>query len=184
MAIHAVQGMPTPVLLRLDVVGVGLITIDARHHAYAGDIVPATFPAHPAAVLLETRAAPPGDSPVLGHARDLDGLLWMIGAHAFGEQPATWLWPEDRYRLSRWPNLGSVAVGMDEVRMFGMLANVFATPAELAAAVGCALGTAQRAINALSLMGILRTSAAASPPEPAPMVHRGLFQRLRDRLGI
>lgn len=187
MAVHAVRRMPDPVLLRLDVIGSGSVTIDPRFHAWAGEFALADFPVDPPAVVIETRPAPPDGRPVFDlPGDDLDGLLWRIGTAAFGDAPATWRWPDDRYHLTRWPSLAQLPITVDEVRMLAMLANAFASPAELADAAGCELAAAERVVNGLSLIGILETSSAAPPPQPAPPRHatRGLLRRLRDRLGI
>ncbi|MEO5535948.1 MAG: hypothetical protein ABIR17_12555 [Pseudolysinimonas sp.] len=186
VAIHSVRRIPTPVLLRLDVVGHGSLSIDFRHHAYAWDVPLDHFPEAPAAVLVETHPttedAPP---PFALPGRDLDGLLWLIGRHAFIDEPASWLWADDRYRLTRWPNLAQLPITLDEVRMTAMLGNADATPAELAAAGGVTEAAAQRVVNAFSLMGILRASAVAPAPVAEPQVQvSGLFARLKARLGL
>ena len=185
-AIHAVRRMRTPVLIELDVQGVGVITIDPQHHVYSGHVNPSLLPLHPSTVVVETRATSRDAGALERSARSLDSLLWAIGVNAFGNQRATWLWPDDRYRLTRWPNLSGVVVEGDHVRMFGILAHAFATPEELAATAECDVAQARRLINALSLIGILKTSSDAPPPQPAstPVAHRGLISRLRARMGI
>lgn len=158
VAIHDAQQLHEPGVLQLNV-ATGPIVIDLDRH---------------------TSSAP--EEPV----QDLDGLLWRIGFSAFGEDPAPWMSDRDRYRLTRWPNLGALPADVDEVRMFAILANVDASPAELAATAGRTIGKAQRVLNALSLMGILRTSPTAPapvlPPEP-PTETPGFFRRLLRRLG-
>lgn len=184
VAIHSVRRIPTPVLLRLDVVGFGSLLVDFRHHAFEWETPLERFPEDPGAVLVETHpTTPDAPAPFALPGRDLDGLLWLIGQHAFPTRPATWLWNDDRYRLRRWPNLAELPISLEQVRMTAMLGNAAATPAELAAAVGVPLEVAQRLVNAYSLMGILRSAPAeAAPVAQAPPV-RGLFSRLRTRLG-
>jgi hypothetical protein len=143
-------------------------------------------------VLIETRLGL-ADTPTFElPGRPLEPLLWWIGLHAFGDEPAPWLVPGARYRLRRWPSLSGVAVDLDQVRMIAMLGNAFATAAELAAAAHTRIEDAQRLINALTLAGILRRSVDALPPAAAlgnglgavsgnPTV--GLFARLRERWG-
>lgn len=183
-AIHSVRRIPTPVLLRLDVVGHGSIAVDFRHHAFHWETPLERFPEDPGAVLVETHpttadAPAPFDLP----GRDLDGLLWLVGQHAFRDRAASWLWGDDRYRLTRWPNLAELPISLEQVRMTAMLGNVAATPAELADAVGVPVGEAQRLINAYSLMGILRSAPAEAAPVAQPTPVRGLLGRLRQRLG-
>lgn len=185
VAIHSVRRIPTPVLLRLDVVGFGSLTIDFRHHAYDWVTPLESFPEKPDAVLIETHPTTP-DAPapfeLPGH--DLDGLLWLIGQHAFPTQPATWLWADDCYRLGRRPNLGELPISLEEVRMTAMLGNAALTPAELAEATGAPLEVAQRLINSYSLMGILRAEQAEVAPVailPAAPA-RGILERLRTGL--
>lgn len=187
MAIHAVRNLSAPVLLHLDIVGTGTISIDPRFNAYDGAIGTESFPAHPGTVLVQTQPMPLDAPPQFElPGRDLDGLLWMIGAHAFGDRPASWLAPNARYRLTRWPNLSALPIGIDEVRMLATLAHAHASPAELAASAGCELSTAQRLVNALSVIGILDASSEAPTPQRVPVRtnQRGLFRRLRERLGF
>jgi hypothetical protein len=185
VAIQSVRRIPTPVLLRLDVVGFGSLTVDFRHHAYEWDTPLESFPEEPTAVLIETHpTTPDAPAPFALPAQDLDGLLWLIGKHAFPARAATWLWEGDRYRLGRRPDLGDVPLTLEEVRMTAILTNAAVTPAELADAVGAPVEVAQRLVNAYSLMGILR----AEPAEGAPVAHlpaapsRGILERLRTGL--
>lgn len=184
VAIHSVRRIPTPVLLRLDVVGFGSLLVDFRHHAFEWETPLERFPEDPGAVLVETHpTTPDAPAPFALPGRDLDGLLWLVGQHAFPTRPATWLWNDDRYRLRRWPNLAELPISLEQVRMTAMLGNAAATPAELAAAVGVPLEVAQRLINAYSLMGILRSAPAEAAPVAQATPVRGLLSRLRTRLG-
>ena len=71
-------------------------------------------------------------------------------------------------------NIGSIRVAFERL---GVSPQLTADPNEIA--------TAERVVNALSVVGILRTSSAAPPPRPAAAPpHVGLFRRLRNRLGI
>ncbi|HWM32741.1 MAG TPA: hypothetical protein VNR36_00735 [Pseudolysinimonas sp.] len=188
-AIHAIQQMTTPMVLNLDIEG-HAITIDFAYNAFAGDLPLADLPAYPRTVLVETRtqdldAAPEIELP----GRSLDSLLWLIGYHAFGDEPAPWLVEGHRYRLRRWPSLGELSLSLDQVRMTAMLGNAFATSAELAAAAHTPPADARRLVNGFSTVGILRRSAGAPPlveavpdaGEPHPAT--GLFSRLREKWG-
>lgn len=188
MAIHAVQRRPDSMYLRLDVSGHGLLSIDFRHHAYDWGTPLELVPERPATVLVETHPTFPGAPALFAlPGRDLDPLLWIIGRAAFGDAPAPWLEAGRRYRLARWPGLSELSITLDQVRMTSMLGNGFATAHELAAAAGVTPAEAQRTMNAYALLDILR-AAPDAPSSPAPVAaesatRRGLFARLRSRLG-
>jgi hypothetical protein len=189
-AVHAIQQMAMPMTLRLHVAEHEVITVDFAYNAFAWATPLGAFPTTPASVLVETRAgaldAPSIDLP----GKTLDPLLWSMGWHAFGDDPAPWLVEHHRYRLRRWPSLSDLTIGLDQVRMIAMLGNAFATADELAAAAHTPPSDARRLVNALSVAGILRRSAgapalldAAPAPSPAPASSTGLFSRLRERWG-
>ncbi len=191
-AVHACQLMAVPMTLRLDVADHDVIAIDFAYNAFDWSESLEAFPAHPRTVLVETR---PGvaDAPTFElPGRALDPLLWSIGFHAFGDEPAPWLAPGYRYRLRRWPALSGIDVGLDQVRMIAMLGNAFATAEELAAAAHTRQADAQRLINGLSVAGLLRRSAGAPALEAVDQHDlatasgrrtTGLFARLRERWG-
>jgi hypothetical protein len=188
-AVHAIQQMPIPMTLRLHVAGYGVIAVDFGFNAFDWSWDLSDFPDAPASVLVETR---PGsaDSPSLDlPGRALDPLLFSIGFHAFGDDPAPWLAPGHRYRLRRWPSLSGIPVSLDQVRMIAMLGNAFATADELAAAAQTPPADARRLVSALSVMGILRRSAGAPPlvesvmPTEVRPASSGLFARLRQKWG-
>lgn len=188
-AVHAIQQMPTPVTLRLDVEGHGVIAIDFVYNAFewAGSLT--EFPDAPVSVLVETRPGLLDAASVELPGRPLDPLLFSIGYHAFGDGPATWLDPAHRYRLRRWPSLSDIPISLDQVRMIAMIGNAFATADELAAAAHTPPAEARRLVNALSVMGILRRSAGAPALETTVTqggerpASTGLFSRLRQRWG-
>jgi hypothetical protein len=189
-AVHACQLMAVPMTLRLDVAGHDVIAIDFAYNAYEWSVSLDDFPEAPATVLVETR---PGvvDAPTIElPGSPLDPLLWSIGLHAFGDRPAPWLVPGNRYRLRRWPSLTGLSISLDQVRMVAMLGNAFATADELSAAAGTTAAEARRMINALAVAGLLRRSAGAPapqavPPDVVPTASgtTGLFSRLRERWG-
>ncbi len=188
-AVHAVRLVAAPVVLELSVAGHADILIDVRYRAFHWDIPLDRFPVDADAVIVHTEPLDP-DAPPLFElpGRDLDGLLWTMGLHAFGEDPAGWMRHGDRHRLARWPNFTELAHTPEQLRMTAMLGNAFLTAGELAAAAGTGTGEAQRLLNALGLMDGLRSSAGdvAPPPTMRPgrgAQGRGLFARLRERLG-
>jgi hypothetical protein len=188
-AIHAIQQMPTPMTLKLDVAGHGLVSIDFPFHAFEWGTPITEFPEHPASVMVETRPASHDQPSIALPGRPLDSLLWLIGYHAFGDQPAPWLREGDRYRLRRWPTLAELSIDLDQVRMTAMLGNAYATADELAAAAHTPPADARRLVNAFSVTGILRRSSGAPALEQiatargADASRSGLFSRLRDRFG-
>jgi hypothetical protein len=176
--------------LRLHVADHGIIAIDFAYNAYEWSVSLDDFPRAPESVLVETRPAT-ADAPTISlPGQQLDPLLWSIGMNAFGDSPAPWLAPDHRYRLRRWPSLTGIAVSLDQVRMIAMLGNSFATADELAAAAQTPASDARRLVNALSVAGLLRRSAAAPAPDrvlrsdaPVASGTRGLFGRLRQKWG-
>ena len=190
MAIHAIRRMPTPVLLRVDIVGVGTIHLDPRTEGYVG-VAAELLPEHPIAVSVETHPVDNAASASDTFDGDLDAVLWFIGEHAFGDERASWLWPGDRYQLTRWPRVTLLALDIDAIKMFAALGAAAITLDELVGAAEVSRERAQRALNALSLMGLLESSTAAPtpPPPPAtaptnPPAASGLFARLRRSLGL
>jgi hypothetical protein len=191
-AVHACQLMAVPMTLRLDVVGHDVIAIDFAYNAFDWSESLEDFPEKPATVFVETRPGVPDAPTVELPGRALDPLLWSIGFHAFGDDPAPWLAPGYRYRLRRWPALVGIDVGLDQVRMIAMLGNAFATADELAAAAHTSPRDARRLVNGLSVAGLLRRSAAVPAPEAIDQHDlatstgsrtAGLFARLRERWG-
>ncbi len=105
MAVHSIRLIPTPMILRLVVAEHGAITIDFRHGAYDWEVPLAQFPAWPASVTLQTWPVADRDpAPFALPGQPLDALLWTMAAHGFGDEPATWLRPDEKYRLTRWPS--------------------------------------------------------------------------------
>ncbi|MEO8261434.1 MAG: hypothetical protein ABI566_02595 [Pseudolysinimonas sp.] len=188
-AVHAIQQMPMPMTLRLHVADHGVAHIDFAYNAFEWEHPLDAFPVTPASVLVETCTAEP-DAPAFElPGRTLDPLLWSIGFHAFGDEPAPWLVEGHRYHLRRWPSLSGIEIDLDQVRMIAMLGNAFATADELAAAAHTPPSDARRLVNALSVAGMLRRSTAAPALDAAPAsAHSvapstGLFARLRERWG-
>lgn len=194
-AVHAIQHMAIPMTLLLDVAphrgaAHDTITLDFAYNAFEWTGSLQDFPFAPASVHIETRPGIP-DLPSLDlPGRALDPLLWLIGYHAFGDEPAPWMSPDERYRLRRWPSLSDLAIDLDQVRMIAMLGSAFATADELAAAAHTPPASARRLVNALSVAGILRRSigapalnAGAAPQRSHTTSTHGLFARLREKWG-
>ena len=116
---------------------------------------------------------------------DLQTLLWHVGVHAFPNAIAWWFADAARYQLSGWPDFTSVQHTPDQVRMTALLGTAPFTAGELAAAAGVDLVDAQRLLNALSLMALVREIPIEVGDEPTTVAERprGLFARLRARLG-
>lgn len=121
--------------------------------------------------------------------RDLDPLLWEIGHVAFSDRLAPWLTRDGRYRLRRWPNVTALSHDSEQLRMISILSHAPLTASELAGIAETELSRSQGMLSALGLMGLLRRlpsreDVPAQPPAPIQPAPRGLFGRLRARLGI
>ena len=186
IAVHSMLTIPVPMFLRLEADEHPPILIDFRHRAFSWPVPMAEFPAHPIDVRVETEPTTADAAPLFVlPGRNLDSLLWEIGQHSFAGLPAPWLNADDRFKLTRWPNLIEHAHTLTQMRMTAMLGNVQLTVAELAVAADVDVTEAQSLVNALSLMGILQTAdTAAVAPTVRPVAAQGLFDRLRRRLGI
>jgi hypothetical protein len=190
IAVHSILQIPQPMFLRLEPAGFGPITIDFRHHAFEWGTSLQEFPDEPATVFVETEPTTHDEPPLFAlPGADLDTLLWVMGLHSFQDDRAFWLRPGDHYRLTRWPDLTSLDHTMDQMRMIAMLGNITLSVEQLAVAADVPLAHAQRLVNALSLMGVLESAvearaAANAQAVPPASGHRGLFSRLREKLGL
>ncbi len=193
-ALLSLRQIATPLVLRVDVDGSGPLLIDPAAGAFSWSTPLSDFPEHPSSIRVSTVSRLGGDT-FTASGQELDALLWLIGQSAFPASFAPWLRLDDRYRLTRWPDILGVVRSMDQLRMIAMLGNAALTPQELADAAGATLDEPRRLLNAVSLMGILvheprvdtvppALPAAASSAVAAPHAPTGLFRRLRDRLGL
>ncbi len=188
IAISSVMALNTPVNLKMVIEAHDPLLIDFRHHAFSWSTPLQDFPGDAVHVGLETEPTS-ADAPLYCEhpGVDLDSLLWEIGINSFDGRPAFWLAPDERYRLTRWPNLTQHSHNMRQVKMIAVLGNAYASASELAAFAGVEESEAQRLINALSLMRILSRSsvapAAAVPAETPAEKRQSLFGRLLKRLG-
>jgi hypothetical protein len=164
------------------------LLIDFRHHAFSWSTPLQQFPINAVHTGLETVPTGPDAPPFFElPGQNLDGLLWEMGINSFDGKPAAWMAPDNRYHLTRWPNLTHHTHDLSQVQMIAVLGNGYASAAELAAFAGVPLEKAQRLINALSLMRILNRSAEAPAPAVAPPTaaekRESLFARLRKKIG-
>jgi hypothetical protein len=188
MAVMSVMSLNTPVHLKMHIEMHGPLLIDFRHNAFSWSTPLHLFPVDAVHTGLETVPTGADDAPYFElPGQNLDELLWEMGINSFGGAHAYWLSPDERYKLTRWPNLTQHTHTLSQVRMIAVLGNGYASTAELAAFAGVDVSEAQRLINALSLMRILSRSAAAPAPAlvapTAAAKRRSLFDRLRKRLG-
>lgn len=178
MAVHAVRRMPTPMIVSLQPTGFDPMLIDMRGYVYQWSAPLSEFPDNPETVLIGTRAirdAEPAfagddfvDHPPAFAGAALEPLLWLIGTRAFEGGRASWLRSGDRYRLYRWPDFSMLPMTDDERRVVKASAAAFMVIDKLAAKAKVDVATAQRVVNALSLMGLLRRHAAADAAPEAP----------------
>ncbi|MEQ1735223.1 MAG: hypothetical protein ABL886_02180 [Rhodoglobus sp.] len=166
MAVHSVRQIERPVLVALRVPEHAPIWIDLRSNTYVWDAELEMLPLEPEMVQLRTRAIESEDPGVEGEARSLDPLLWIVGLNAFPGR-ATWLRAGDRYRLKVRPDFDALTISPDEVKLVKALAHGLTTVEKLAHKCGLSNSRAQRVVNALSLMDVLRRVEA---PDAAPML--------------
>ncbi|HEX4401445.1 MAG TPA: hypothetical protein VHZ98_08975 [Galbitalea sp.] len=188
MAVYSVLRLNTPVNLKMLIEMHGPLLIDFRHHAFSWSTPLDQFPVDAVHTRLETEPTSADAPPYFElPGQDLDDLLWEMGINSFGGAPAYWLPPDERYKLTRWPNLTRHSHNLRQMRMMAVLGNTYASTAELAELAGVEELEAQRLINALSLMRILSRSsvavAVAVPTQTAAAKRQSLFARLRKRLG-
>lgn len=188
MAVRSVLSLQTPVHLRMYIDGHEPLLIDFRHHAFSWSTPLQQFPVNALHTGLETVPTSPDAPPFFPlPGQNLDGLLWEMGINSFDGKPAAWMAPDNRYHLTRWPNLTHHTHDLSQVQMIAVLGNGYASAAELSAFAGVPLEKAQRLINALSLMRILNRSEAAPAPAIAPPTaaekRQSLFARLRKKIG-
>jgi hypothetical protein len=188
IAVNSALRLNTAVNLTMHIEMHSPLLIDLRHHAYSWSTPLELFPVDAVHTGLETSPIGPDDPPYFElPGSDLDGLLWEMGINSFGGARAYWLPPDERYKLTRWPNLTQHSHTMRQMQMIAVLGNTYASTGELAALAGVEESEAQRLINALSLMRILARSSAAPAaevvPQTAAVKRQSLFARLRKRLG-
>jgi hypothetical protein len=188
MAVYSVLRLNTPVNLKMLIEMHGPLLIDFRHHAFSWSTPLEYFPIDAVHTRLETEPTSEDAPPYFElPGQDLDDLLWEMGINSFGGAPAYWLPKDERYKLTRWPNLTRHSHNLRQMKMMAVLGNTYASTSELAALAGVEESEAQRLINALSLMRILSRSSAAPATEVAPptaaATRKSLFGRLLKRLG-
>lgn len=168
MGIHSVRRMALPILISLQPEGLPPIGIDLRDLTYVWRAPLSAFPRDPGVVRFGTYSVESDSPGFVGAALDLDPLLWMIGLNAFRGQRATWLRPDDRYRLKRWPDLDALPQEPVQARAIKALAQGLMSVEKLAARLGGDVVAAQQTVNALSLMSALRRveSGRAAPILP------------------
>lgn len=199
IALHRLQTDPSPSIVTVRVPGHLPLVIDVETHAYWWDTPLAAFPTEPGDIEVVVDTKNPDVEAARAPGTDLDALLWLIGLNSFLGELAWWLQRHDRYRLVRWPNFTMLTHDGDQMRMTAMLGYAFLPVDELANASESDPSEARRLINAFSLMRLLRSESpvaaevaagVTTEPAPAPALmpvstgKRGLFGRLRDRLGL
>ena len=183
MALNAVRRMPSAMIVSLRADAFDPMLIDMRGYVYQWPVPLEQFPTQPTSVVIGTRAI---ERPVPAFAavdyaytrpafsgHPLEALLWLIGTHAFDGTRASWLRSGDRYRLYRWPEFEKLPIADEQVHIVKTIARGFMTVDKLATKAGVDLEAAQRVVNALSLMALLRRHPAANaapdaPPPPPP----------------
>lgn len=197
--------MPSNVRLHLAVDQLAPMRIDPHAGLYWWLDALSSLPTTPACVTVTTTVQGEDDPPETGGA-PLDALTWVVGADCFPGVAAPWLRPHDRYRLERWPDLTLVPYSVEHLHLTALLANGLLTVPELAELGGVPTASAQRLINAFTLMGVVAAEGGplVPPAGPVPTLravswqtdagvpasvtrpasgHAGLLGRLLQRLG-
>jgi len=197
IAIHSLRQLPTPTLLTIAFAdGPHPLWIDFSTLQYFWELPLAEMPPEPGALTVYSQPIESGEPPYPWvEWRPADPLLWQIGRFAFGTERAPWMRPGERYALQRWPNLTETPHSPEEIRMAATLTNGFLTAEEIGLLSGSDTPNAQRVLNALSLMGAVRTTDSAAPAPAgsalpaavaespaAPTESGGFLQRLRGRI--
>ena len=190
MALLGLRG-ESDALLLVDLADDALIVVDWGRKDYWWQGGSGVFPERPTVSKVRVYRGDGARLPfMLEQPSELPSLLWLVGINAFPSSPAWWLGESMAYKLTRWPDFAALAVDPDDVSMTALLSKSALTAHELAAASGADLNKAQRLINALSLMGLVRETPAVVRQTPVvaveatPEPKRGLFSRLRTRLGV
>ncbi|TBN58081.1 hypothetical protein EYE40_12130 [Glaciihabitans arcticus] len=186
MALHPLHGS-SDVLVIADLADGTSIVIDWGRKDYWRHGGTGLFPVEATMTNVRIYRAPGARLPFLVEKPDdLSTLLWYVGFHAFPDATAWWFADDCRYQLSRWPDFTSLEHDPDHVRMTALLGSGTYTAQELGQAAGVSPVAAQRLLNALGLMGLLRETPvlAGAPVVPTTERSRGLFGRLRARLGL
>lgn len=183
MAIHAARRMPSAMLVSLQPEGLEPMLIDLRGYVYRWSLTLDELPLSPSSVAIGTTALEEAAPAFAGAdysyvrpafaGRPLEELLWLIGTRAFDGGRASWLRAGDRYRLYRWPEFEKLSITDEQQHIVKVCARGFMVVEKLAAKAKVEVDAAQRVINALSLMGLLRRHPAANaapdaPPPPPP----------------
>lgn len=183
MALNAIRRMPSPMLVSLQPDDLEPMLVDMRGYVYQWSVPLEQFPPAPDIVQIGTRAIDGAEAAfagtdysytrpaIVGHP--LDALLWLIGTHAFDGGRASWLRAGDRYRLYRWPEFEKLPISDEQRHIVKVSARGFMVTDTLAQKAGVAVDDAQRVVNGLSLMGLLRRHPASNaapdaPPPPPP----------------
>lgn len=178
MAVHAVQQIPSPILISLEVAGHGTFAIDPRSNTYvwsapagASGHAGEQFPTSPESVRVTTYPIELDSPGLIGSAIGVDALFWMIGLNAFAGAPASWLRPGDKYRLKWWPEFDLLPHTVEQARAVKTLARSMMPVEKLARLARVPEADAHDVVNALSLMGALRrlegpNAAPLLPPVP------------------
>ncbi|MGL4340085.1 MAG: hypothetical protein ACRCSP_06660 [Rhodoglobus sp.] len=167
LAIHSIQQIDAPMVVLLHPEGFPPAYLDFQRRVFHWRSSMEDFPLEPAFVRVETEAVTPDSpSPFRAAGRSLDKLLWAVGQSAFEGNPAPWLTPGERYKLTSWPNFTELNHTFDHMRMTAQIGNSSLNAGELATAAHSEHTAVQRMINAYSLMGILQVSEETPPATP------------------
>ncbi len=153
-AAHSLQQMPMPMLLTITASDMEPIWIDfaSKRFTSTGDVD--ALPAVPHDVSIYAQPIEPGARPYpWAPWAPMVKVLWSVGRQAFDGVPASWMRPDDRYRLTGWPDLTGLPHTVDETRVIAALGEGFLDANEVGLVTGVEVSAAQRVLNSLSLLG-------------------------------
>lgn len=153
--IHRGQQMPHPPLLEVRPAGFTPIVIDLAAGLYSWDNTLRALPAAPPEVLVRVHPVSTPGLVASGRTRPVDAVLWLIGVHAFPNGIASWLAPDDKYKLRRTPDLTNLLHTPRHALAMKRLTRGPVTLEKLVDTAGIDPISARQVVNGLSLSGAL-----------------------------
>jgi hypothetical protein len=117
-------------------------------------------------------------------------LLWLAGLHSGQGRLLPYLDEAKPYKLTRWPEFGTIDFTPQFLKVMSYLSKHAGTPSQVSTWVGIAKEDVADLLNAAGLCGYLTVAAsediaqASAQPMEAVQAKRGLFNRIRNKLGM
>ncbi len=142
---------------------------------------------------VEVQDVPVGD-PILPRlvldGQPLHYLLWLAGLHSGRGQLLPFLDATKHYKLTRWPEFGTIDFTPQFLKVMSYLSKHSAALPDISAWCGIAREDVADLLNAAGLCGYLAEASSdergQAPTQPTEAVQekRGLFNRIRNKLGM